>query len=96
MLLTVILIISFPSPTHSFILGLKPPFSANPSHCSLSFSSSGLTTLIPQIKIASRVVSYRIERVVTVRNNVECNSNDFSSLKRFKMSLYDLSNHVHF
>ena len=31
MLLTVILIIiSFPSPTHSFIPGLKPSFSANP------------------------------------------------------------------
>ena len=45
MLLTVILIIiSFPSPTHSFTPGLKPSFSANPSHCSLSFSSSGLTT----------------------------------------------------
>ena len=49
MLLTVILIIiSFPSPTLSFIPGLKPPFSANPSHRSLSFSSSGLTTWIPQ------------------------------------------------
>jgi len=47
-LLTVILIISsIPSPTHSFIPGLKPSFSANPSHCSLSFSSSGLTTWIP-------------------------------------------------
>ena len=45
MLLTVILInISFPSPTHSFIPGLKPSFSANPSQCSLSFSTSGLTT----------------------------------------------------
>ena len=43
--LTVILIIiSFPSPTHSVIPGLKHFFSANPSHCSLSFSSSGLTT----------------------------------------------------
>ena len=41
MLLTVILT-CFPSPTHSFIPGLKPSFSANPSHCSLSFSSSGL------------------------------------------------------
>ena len=48
-LLTVIfIIISFPSPTHSFIPGLKPTFSANPSHRSLSFSSSGLTTWIPQ------------------------------------------------
>jgi len=28
---------SFPSPTHSFIPGLKPPFSVNPSHRSLSF-----------------------------------------------------------
>ena len=46
--LTVILIIiSFPSPTHSFIPGLKFSFSANPSHHSLSFSSSGLTTWIP-------------------------------------------------
>jgi len=43
--LTVILIvISFPLPTLFFIPGLKPSFSANPSHCSLSFSSSGLTT----------------------------------------------------
>jgi len=36
MLLTFILI-SIPSPTHSFIPGLKPSFSANPSHRSLSF-----------------------------------------------------------
>ena len=51
MLLTfifIIIIISMPSPTHSFIPGLKPSFSANPSHRSLSFSSSGLTTWIPQ------------------------------------------------
>jgi len=49
MLLTdILIIISFPSPTHSFIPGLKPSFSTNPSHCSLSFSSSGLTTWIPQ------------------------------------------------
>ena len=33
----------FSSPTLSFIPDLKP-FSANPSHCNLSFSSSGLTT----------------------------------------------------
>ena len=32
---------------YSFIPGLKPSFSANPSHCSLSFSSSGFTTCIP-------------------------------------------------
>jgi len=37
-------IISLPSPTLSFIPDLKASFSANPSHCSLSFSSSGLTT----------------------------------------------------
>ena len=48
MQLTVRIIISFTSPTHSFIPGLKPSFSANPSHCSLSFSSLGLTTCIPQ------------------------------------------------
>ena len=49
LVLTVMLIIiSFPSPTHSVISGLKPSHSANPSHCSLSFSSSGLTTWIPQ------------------------------------------------
>ena len=36
--------ISFSSPTHAFIPGLKPSFSANPSYCSLSFSSSALTT----------------------------------------------------
>ena len=36
------------SPTISFIPDLKPSFSANPSHRSLSFSSSGLTTWIPQ------------------------------------------------
>jgi len=36
MLLTFILIIiNISSPHHSFIPGLKPPFSANPSHCSL-------------------------------------------------------------
>ena len=40
MLLTVILIIiSFSSPTHSFIPGLIPSFSAHPSHC-----TAGLTT----------------------------------------------------
>jgi len=33
---------------HSFIPGLKPSFSANPSHRSLFFSSPGLTTWIPQ------------------------------------------------
>ena len=50
MLLTVILIIiSFPSPNHSFTPCLKHSFSAkHPFHRSLSFSSSGLTTRIPQ------------------------------------------------
>jgi len=38
----VIKLISFPSPTLSFIPDIKPSFSANPSHCSL-FSSSELT-----------------------------------------------------
>jgi len=44
---TVIHITGIPSPTLSFIPGLKPSFSANPSHCSFSFSS-GLTTWISQ------------------------------------------------
>ena len=49
MLLTaVLIIISFPSPTHSFIPDSITFFSANPSHCSLSFSSSVLTTWLPQ------------------------------------------------
>jgi len=43
-----LIIISIPSPPHSFIPVLKPSFSANLSHCSLSFFSSGLTTWIPQ------------------------------------------------
>ena len=34
-----LIIISFQSPTLSFIPDLKPSFSANPFHCSLSFSS---------------------------------------------------------
>ena len=50
MLLTFILIIiSMPSPTYSFIPGLKPSFSANPSHRSLHFLlHAGLTTGIPR------------------------------------------------
>jgi len=48
--LTVILIIiSISSPTLSFIPDLKRSFSANPSHCSLSFSSLGLTTWFPRL-----------------------------------------------
>ena len=39
-----VIIISFSSPTLSFIPDLKPSFSANSSHCSLSFFSSELTT----------------------------------------------------
>jgi len=35
--------LSFPPTTLSFIPDLKPSFSANPFHSSLSFSSSGLT-----------------------------------------------------
>ena len=34
-LLTFILIIGIPSPTHSFVIDLKPYFSANPSHRSV-------------------------------------------------------------
>ena len=51
MLLTFILIIiSIPSLPHSFVPGIKPPFSANPSHRSLPFdlSSPGLTARIPR------------------------------------------------
>ena len=32
-----LIIVSYPSPTHSFFPGLKPSFSAGPSHRSLSF-----------------------------------------------------------
>jgi len=39
----------FSSPTLSFIPDLKPSFSANLSHCSLSFSSSELTTWFPRL-----------------------------------------------
>ena len=101
-----LVVIGLPSPTHSFIEGLRPSFSAGPSHCSLSFSSSGLTTWFPRlfsvtsehirlyfllffvlhflvvgfvrqtepthvgfrarVKIASRIVSYRIVWIVSV------------------------------
>ena len=44
----IVIIISIPLPPHSFIPGLIPSFSANSSHRSLSFSSSGLTPRIPQ------------------------------------------------
>ena len=36
---TTMLIIGIPSPTHSFILGLNPSFSANPPYRTLSFFS---------------------------------------------------------
>jgi len=36
-LISLVIIISFSSPTLSFIPDLKPSFSANPSHCSLFF-----------------------------------------------------------
>ena len=45
----ILIIISFPSPTLPFSPDLKPSFSANPSHCSLSFSSSGLATEFPRL-----------------------------------------------
>ena len=44
-----LIIISFSSPTLSFIPDLKLSFSANPSHCSPSFSTSGLTTWFPRL-----------------------------------------------
>jgi len=36
-MLPTVILISILSPPHSFISGLKPSFSANPSHCSLPF-----------------------------------------------------------
>ena len=38
-LIVILIIIGIPSPTHSFTLGLNPPFSANPPYPSLSFFS---------------------------------------------------------
>jgi len=43
-----LLLLGIPSPTHSFIPGLKPSFSANPSYHSPSFFFSGFTTWISQ------------------------------------------------
>jgi len=37
--LPTVILIGIPSPTHSFTLGLNPPFSANPPYRSLSFFS---------------------------------------------------------
>ena len=50
-ILIVILIIigrPIPSPTHSFTLGLNPPFSANPPYRTLSFFSHSGFTMISQ------------------------------------------------
>ena len=47
-ILIIVIIISFPSPTLSFIPDLKPSFSANPSHCSLSFFSFRTDYMISQ------------------------------------------------
>ena len=52
-IILIIIIISFPSTTQSFIPGLRPSFSANPSHSSLSFSPWALTTWIPQTFIVT-------------------------------------------
>jgi len=45
----VLIIIGISSPTYFFITGLKPYFGANPSHRSLSFSSSGFPKLFTVI-----------------------------------------------
>ena len=47
-LIIIIIIISFSSPILSFIPDLKLSFSANPSHCSLSFFFFGTDYMIPQ------------------------------------------------
>jgi len=50
-----LLLFGIPSPTHSFIPGLKPSFSANPSHCSspsfllLKYSLHGFSGLFTVI-----------------------------------------------
>jgi len=50
MLLTVTLIIfSFPSQLSLSVQTYNLPFSSNPSHCSLSFSSLGLATWFPKL-----------------------------------------------
>jgi len=44
-----LLLFGIPLPTHSFFPGLKPSFSTNLSHCSLSFLSTEIfTTWIPR------------------------------------------------
>ena len=43
-----ILLLGIPSPTHSFIPGLKPSFLQILPTAALPFSSSGFTTWIPQ------------------------------------------------
>ena len=54
-----LIIISFSSPTLSFIPDLKPSFSANPSQCSLTFSSSGLTAWFPRLLLLLQSISRR-------------------------------------
>jgi len=44
----IIISFSYTSPAHLFTSGFTPSFSANPSHRSRFFSSSGLTTWISQ------------------------------------------------
>ena len=67
MLLTVILIIiNFPSRTHSFIPGLKPFFSANPSHYSFSISSSGLTTWLLLLLLSISVFTFSVLHFLVV------------------------------
>jgi len=58
--LTVILIIvSFPSTTLSFIPDLKPSFSANPSHYSLAFSFFRTNYMIPEtFTVTSEYISF--------------------------------------
>ena len=47
-LISVIKLISFPSPRHSFIPRLKPSFSANPFHRSLPFLLQDYDYMIPR------------------------------------------------
>jgi len=52
----------YPAPTLSFIPDLKPSFSANPPHCSLSFSSSWLTTWFSRLLLLLLSISVTAER----------------------------------
>jgi len=44
---SLVILIGIPSPTHSFMPGVKPSFAAKPAHRSLFFASSGFSTWIP-------------------------------------------------